>query len=78
MNLYFYYKMLLQKNNIGLVSVTDETSQFGEFANVIQSFLMFAAEQERKTKSNPFCRRMYWLFLWPLKALTEEGHLLIQ
>lgn len=48
MNLYFYYKMLLQKKEIELYSVTDETSQFGEFANVIQSFLMFAAEQERK------------------------------
>ena len=48
MNLFFYYKMLLQKKDIEIISVTDETGIFGEFSEVIETFLMFVAQQERK------------------------------
>ena len=48
MNLFFYYKMLLQKKDIEILSVTDETGMFGEFSGVIEAFLMFVAQQERR------------------------------
>jgi DNA invertase Pin-like site-specific DNA recombinase len=48
MNLYFYYKMQLKRKGMEVVSVIDDTDRFGEFAGIMEAFLMFAAEQERK------------------------------
>lgn len=46
-NLYFYYKFVLQKKNIDLLSVQEDFGSMGAFAGVLQSLTMFIAEQER-------------------------------
>ena len=48
MNLFFYIKMILYRKRIELFSATYETGMFGEYSGVIEAFLMFVAEQERK------------------------------
>lgn len=47
-NLYFYYKFLLKKKNIDLVSVQEDFGEMGAFASVLESLTLFVAEQERK------------------------------
>lgn len=45
--LYFYYKHMLLKRGIQLKSVTEDFGEFGVFASILESFVMFSAEQER-------------------------------
>ena len=48
MMLYFYYKMLLRKKGMEIISVGEDFSVFGEYANLLESFTLFTAEMERK------------------------------
>jgi DNA invertase Pin-like site-specific DNA recombinase len=45
--LYFYYKHMLLKRGIELKSVAEDFGEFGVFASILESFVMFSAEQER-------------------------------
>lgn len=45
--LYFYYKQLLYKKGIELISVSEDFGEMGAFSGILQAFVMFAAEQER-------------------------------
>lgn len=45
--LYFYYKQVLYKKGIELVSVTEDFGEMGAFSGILEAFVMFAAEQER-------------------------------
>jgi len=47
-NIYFYYKMLLKKNNIELISVQEDFGQFGVFAPMLESFVICVADLERQ------------------------------
>ena len=38
-NIYYYYKMLLTKKNIKLISIAEDFGQFGVFANMLEWFL---------------------------------------
>ena len=46
-NVYYYYKMLLTKKNISLVSIAEDFGQFGVFANMLEAFTLCVAEMER-------------------------------
>lgn len=46
-NVYFYYKMLLIKKNIKLISIAEDFGQFGVFANMLEAFTLCVAEMER-------------------------------
>lgn len=46
-NLYFYYKFVLKRRNIELISVSEDFGAMGVFAGVLQSLTMCIAEQER-------------------------------
>lgn len=46
-NVYFYYKMMLKKKNISLVSVSEDFGQFGAFSSILEAFTMCVAEMER-------------------------------
>ncbi len=46
-NLYFWYKMELAKRGMELIAVDNDFGSFGAFAPVIETFTMFAAQQER-------------------------------
>ena len=46
-NLYFYYKYVLKRRNIELISVSEDFGAMGPFAGVLQSLTMCIAEQER-------------------------------
>lgn len=48
MMLYFYYKMLLRKKGMEIISVSEDFGMFGEYANLLESFTLFTAEMERK------------------------------
>ena len=45
--LYFYYKQLLYQKGIQLISVSEDFGEMGAFSNILEAFVMFAAEQER-------------------------------
>lgn len=45
--LYFYYKQILYKKGIELISVSEDFGEMGAFSGILQAFVMFAAEQER-------------------------------
>lgn len=45
--LYFYYKQLLYQKGIKLISVSEDFGEMGAFSNILEAFVMFAAEQER-------------------------------
>lgn len=45
--LYFYYKHMLLKRGIELKSVSEDFGEFGVFSSILESFVMFSAEQER-------------------------------
>lgn len=47
-NVYFYYKMLLKKNDIELISVAEDFGSFGVFAPMLESFVICVADMERK------------------------------
>lgn len=48
MNGYFYYKMLLHRKNIRLVSISEDFGIYGEFSSLLEAFTLFVADQERK------------------------------
>lgn len=47
-NIYFYYKMLLRKKNVRLISIAEDFGQFGVFANMLEAFTLCVAEMERE------------------------------
>ena len=47
-NIYYYYKMLLRKKNIKLISIAEDFGQFGVFANMLEAFTLCVAEMERE------------------------------
>lgn len=46
-NVYFYYKMMLKKKDIELISITEDFGQFGMFSSVLEAFTLCVAEMER-------------------------------
>lgn len=46
-NLYFYFKMLLLKKDIKIISVAEDFGMLGAFSSMLETFTMFVAEQER-------------------------------
>lgn len=46
-NIYYYYKMLLIKKNIKLISIAEDFGQFGVFASMLEAFTLCVAEMER-------------------------------
>lgn len=46
-NIYYYYKMMLKKKDIKLVSIAEDFGQFGVFANMLEAFTLCVAEMER-------------------------------
>ena len=47
-NVYYYYKMMLMKKNIRLISIAEDFGQFGVFANMLEAFTLCVAEMERE------------------------------
>lgn len=47
-NIYFYYKMMLNKKDIRLISIAEDFGQFGVFANMLEAFTLCVAEMERE------------------------------
>ena len=47
-NVYFYYKMLLKKKDMELISIAEDFGQLGVFAPMLESFVICAAELERE------------------------------
>ena len=47
-NVYYYYKMMLRKKDIELVSVAEDFGQFGVFASMLEAFTLCAAQMERE------------------------------
>lgn len=47
-NIYFYYKMMLKKKDIQLVSISEDFGQFGVFSNMLEAFTLCVAEMERE------------------------------
>ena len=45
---YFYYKMMLRKKNIELISVTEDFGKMGVFSHMLESFTICVAEMERE------------------------------
>lgn len=46
-NIYYYYKMLLKKKEIELISVAEDFGEFGVMARFLEAFTMCVAEMER-------------------------------
>lgn len=46
-NIYYYYKMMLTKKNIQLISIAEDFGQFGVFASMLEAFTLCVAEMER-------------------------------
>ena len=46
--MYFFYKMLLRKKEIELISITEDFGQFGVFSNVLEAFTILVAKMERE------------------------------
>lgn len=46
-NVYFYYKMLLRKKDVRLISIAEDFGQFGSFAPMLEAFTLCVAEMER-------------------------------
>lgn len=46
-NVYYYYKMMLMKKDIKLISIAEDFGQFGVFANMLEAFTLCVAEMER-------------------------------
>jgi len=47
-NIYFYYKMMLKKKNITLISISEDFGQFGVFSSILEAFTLCVAEMERE------------------------------
>lgn len=46
-NVYYYYKMLLTKKNVSLISIAEDFGQFGVFADMLEAFTLCVAKMER-------------------------------
>lgn len=46
-NIYYYYKMLLIKKDVKLISIAEDFGQFGVFASMLEAFTLCVAEMER-------------------------------
>lgn len=46
-NIYFYYKMMLKKKDITLVSIAEDFGHFGAFSSMLEAFTLCVAEMER-------------------------------
>lgn len=46
-NVYFYYKMMLQKKGLKLISIAEDFGSFGVFAPMLEAFTLCVAEMER-------------------------------
>lgn len=46
-NVYYYYKMLLKKKGMELISIAEDFGQLGVFAPMLESFVICAAQMER-------------------------------
>lgn len=47
-NIYYYYKMMLKKKDMNLISISEDFGQFGVFANMLEAFTLCVAEMERE------------------------------
>lgn len=47
-NIYFYYKMLLTKKDIKLISIAEDFGQFGVFSDMLEAFTLCVAKMERE------------------------------
>lgn len=47
-NIYYYYKMMLRKKNINLISIAEDFGQFGVFSSMLEAFTLCVAEMERE------------------------------
>lgn len=47
-NVYYYYKMLLIKKDVKLISIAEDFGQFGVFASMLEAFTLCVAEMERE------------------------------
>ena len=47
-NVYFYYKMMLQKKDIKLISIAEDFGAFGVFSNMLEAFTLCVAQMERE------------------------------
>lgn len=47
-NIYYYYKMMLLKKDVKLISVSEDFGQLGVFANMLEAFTLCVAEMERE------------------------------
>lgn len=45
--IYYYYKMLLRKKEISLISICEDFGKFGAFAPMLESFTLCVAQMER-------------------------------
>ena len=45
--LYYFYKQLLYKKDIELISISEDFGELGAFAGILEAFSLFVAEQER-------------------------------
>lgn len=45
---YYYYKMMLRKKDIELISVAEDFGQFGAFSSILEMFTVCVAEMERQ------------------------------
>lgn len=50
-NIYYYYKMMLKKKDITLISIAEDFGQFGVFASMLEAFTLCVAEMERENIS---------------------------
>ena len=59
-NVYYYYKMLLIKKNVKLISIAEDFGQFGAFAPFLEAFTLCVADMERDniTKRTSSGRKM--------------------
>lgn len=46
-NIYYYYKMMLKKKDIKLISIAEDFGQFGVFADMLEAFTLCVANMER-------------------------------
>ena len=51
-NVYFYFKMLLKKKDIELISVSEDFGGYGTMAHFLEAFTMCVAEMERENIKN--------------------------
>lgn len=47
-NIYYYYKMLLRKKDVKLISIAEDFGQFGVFSSMLEAFTLCVAEMERE------------------------------